>query len=266
MRVKRKGRWVWKRVTVESADRDRRAGSSLHDPRQARPQPREGPVPRDGDARRHGQARRSTSACDARTLPARRPRASATRSPTAAASSSGASRCSRGRCGSRAGSGCRSRRYAVDGARAADVAHEQVPAFARPHRAARTRATTSAASTSASTTCARPTGTRAPSPPTTRPRSPRWPRAATGCCWSRSRSTSAARAPASASSRPTRSSRPAAREHGALVLDLRALRRPQPGDDRPRAPDRVRAGVDRRARARRARRPTGWTCASVRRR
>ena len=50
--------------------------------------------------------------------------------------------------------------YAVDGARAADVADEQVPAFARPHARARTRATTSAACTSASTTCARRTGTR----------------------------------------------------------------------------------------------------------
>ena len=48
------------------------------------------------------------------------------------------------------------------------------------------------------------------------------------------------------------------------MLDLRDFGAPQPGDGRPRAPDGVRAGRDRRARARRARPRTGWTCARAR--
>ena len=56
---------------------------------------------------------------------------SATRSPTAAASSSGASRCSRGRCGWRAGSGCLHRLRGRRRARRRTSSTQQIPAFAQ---------------------------------------------------------------------------------------------------------------------------------------
>ena len=144
--------------------------------------------------------------------------------------------------------------YAVDGARAARRRARAGARRSRAHGAARTRATTSAACTSASTTCARPTGTRA--------------------AFAADHATALAalaRAlrPVLLVTIPLDLGRPRAgarvergqRDHrgrGARARRARArparLRRAQPGDDRPRAPDRVRAGVDRRARARRARR------------
>ena len=62
--------------------------------------------------------------------------------------------------------------YAVDGARAADVAGAPARRLRRAHRRGRTRATTSAASTPASTTCARRTGSRRRSSATCARRSP----------------------------------------------------------------------------------------------
>ena len=90
---------------------------------------------------------------------------SATRSPTAAASCSGASRCSRGRCGRRAASGCRT-----------PAGRWTAPApptscASRSRSCPRRPATTSAASTSASTTCGRPTGIPRRSRGTRAPRS-----------------------------------------------------------------------------------------------
>ena len=89
-------------------------------------QPRQGQLPRDGHASAGTAKRRQLQGVNrAASSP------SATRSPTAAGSCSGASRCSRGRCGSARGLGLPFTGYAVDGARAGDVAREQVPAFAQ---------------------------------------------------------------------------------------------------------------------------------------
>ena len=146
---RKKGRLVWKRVSVASLTAntrgqhaDRRAASA------AKPELQ---VPRDGDARR-ARPRPSASRCDRGSACS----PSATRSPTAGASCSGASRCSRGRCGWRAGSGCRSRPTPSTARAGARRARRAGAGVARAQRAPGRAATTSAACTWASTTCAAP--------------------------------------------------------------------------------------------------------------
>ena len=109
--------------------------------------------------------------------------------------------------------------YAVDGATARDVVAEQIPAWRA--RSAPARATTSAACTSASTTCARLDWDPAAYARDLAAASRSCATPASACCCRRSRSTSAARARARRSRRPTRDRARGAREHGALVVDLR---------------------------------------------
>ena len=165
----------WVRVTRKAPRRRGTSRPSLR-PARARPLSRRR---RDLQQRRPGTPddRRLPRPVDIRGCPpaASESSPSATRSRTAAASSSGASRCSRGRCGSRAGSASRTRLRHRRRARSRTCSASR-SRFQQRRRPA--RATTSAACTPASTTCARSTGTRARSSATTRPR---WPFLAERC-------------------------------------------------------------------------------------